>query len=164
MTDEALPNRYERDDYLRLAEELGREYGLRVHELHDDIRELFQGDAPVARVIYAEDVGMVVLCFHVALPSVDAVQLFERAKRSLMDVAMSASYYVDREGTFRTGQEAHAHYEAELRAEYASPADEDVEYLPETPVTLIVRWPIYAAGHPLARDRHRRNMRACWGQ
>lgn len=131
-----------------------------MDNIHDDIIELSADqDIPVLRVLYSRDQKMIVLCFHLVTPSVEAIQIFDFARKIAPYVALGENYYVDRNNELVVGQDAHLHYEADVEDHYVNRLEEakkaEEEYVSTEPVTLSVQWPMYAAGHPLAKEQDR---------
>lgn len=129
-----------------------------MENIHDDIKELFaDADIPVLRALYARDQGLIVLSFHIVTPSIEAIQIFDYSRKLLPYAALGEVYYVDRNNELTVGQDAHLHYEADVENHYVNRLEEvqkaEEEYHPDSPVTLAIQYPLYAAGHPLAKEQ-----------
>ena len=115
---------------------------------------MYSSEIPILRLLYSSQQKMIILSFHIMTPSVEAVQLFDFARKTLPFIALGESYYVNKSDELSTGQDAHAHYEQDVENYYLKNATSvEEEYEPDTPVTLALSYPIYAAGHPLAKDQ-----------
>lgn len=145
---------YNRRNYDELLKLLTEHYGFEINHIHANITEIVAEESPILRLIFDESKGGIIASFHIRASATQAIMIFDFIKEYYDLAALADVYYVNSAGTASLGESANIAYEQDIEHHYADPLGPNMigsqDYIPDFPVTLVIRDAMYEAAHPTA--------------